>query len=152
MRTWGYVLTYFLGLVWLIWAAFLVRLLFYAGMLPLWEGFDEWSKRLRGISQSAKTKDWGQVIKEGEAIRDIYPDYVELGNVYDFLAQAYEAKGEKPKALAELSGEPGPSRAILKLGLPRWLQRPPEHPVWFAARNALKSCHPCQSRICRSSI
>ena len=67
------------------------------------EGFDEWAKRLRGISQSAKTKDWGAVIKEGEAIRDIYPDYVELGNVYDFLAQAYLAKDDKAKAMAELT-------------------------------------------------
>jgi hypothetical protein len=67
------------------------------------EGFDEWAKRLRGISQSAKTKDWGAVIKEGEAIRDIYPDYVELGNVYDFLAQAYLAKDDKAKAMAELA-------------------------------------------------
>ncbi len=67
------------------------------------EGFDEWAKRLRGISQSAKTKDWGAVIKEGEAIRDMYPDYVELGNVYDFLSQAYLAQGDKAKAMAELT-------------------------------------------------
>jgi cellulose synthase operon protein C len=67
------------------------------------EGFDEWSKRIRGISQSAKAKDWDAVIKEGTAIRDIYPDYVELGNVYDFLSQAYLAKGDKAKAMAELA-------------------------------------------------
>ena len=27
----------------LIWACFLARLAFYANMLPLWEGFDEWA-------------------------------------------------------------------------------------------------------------
>jgi tetratricopeptide (TPR) repeat protein len=67
------------------------------------EGFDDWAKRLRALSQNAKTKDWDTVIKEGLAIRDIYPDYVELGNVYDFLAQAYVAKGEKAKAMEQLA-------------------------------------------------
>ena len=61
------------------------------------DGFDEWKKQLRGISEKAKAKNWDDVIKEGEAIRDIYPDYVEAGNVYDFLAQAYLAKGDKAK-------------------------------------------------------
>ena len=26
-----------------LWACFLVRLLFYSAMLPLWEGYDEWA-------------------------------------------------------------------------------------------------------------
>ncbi len=67
------------------------------------DGFDDWAKRLKALSQNAKTKDWATVIKEGEAIRDIYPDYVELGNVYDFLAQAYIATGDKAKAMEQLS-------------------------------------------------
>ncbi len=67
------------------------------------DGFDDWAKRLKALSQNAKTKDWATVIKEGEAIRDIYPDYVELGNVYDFLAQAYIATGDKAKAMDQLS-------------------------------------------------
>jgi tetratricopeptide (TPR) repeat protein len=67
------------------------------------EGFDDWAKRLKALSQNAKTKDWATVIKEGLAIRDIYPDYVELGNVYDFLAQAYVATGDKAKAMEQLS-------------------------------------------------
>jgi hypothetical protein len=29
--------------VWAVWASFLARLLFYSSMLPLWEGYDEWS-------------------------------------------------------------------------------------------------------------
>lgn len=66
------------------------------------DGFDEWKKRLRGISENAKTKDWGAVIKEGNAIRDIYPDYVETGSVYEFLSEAWLAKGDKDKAIAEL--------------------------------------------------
>jgi tetratricopeptide (TPR) repeat protein len=66
------------------------------------DGFDEWKKRLRGISDSAKAKNWDEVIKEGTAIRDLYTDYVEAGSVYEFLAEAYTAKGDKAKAMAEL--------------------------------------------------
>jgi tetratricopeptide (TPR) repeat protein len=32
----------------------------------------------------------------------VYADYVELGNVYEFLAEAWLAKGDKAKAAAEL--------------------------------------------------
>jgi len=67
------------------------------------DGFDEWKKQLRDISQAAKNKDWGQVIKEGTAIRDVYADYVEAGSVYELLSDAYVAKGDKPKAMAELA-------------------------------------------------
>lgn len=66
------------------------------------DGFDEWKKRLRGISENAKAKSWNEVISEGNAIREIYPDYVELGSVYEFLSDAYLAKGDKAKAMAEL--------------------------------------------------
>ena len=65
-------------------------------------GFDEWKKQLRGISEKAKAKSWDDVIKEGTAIRDAYPDYVEAGSVYEFLADAYVAKNDKTKAMAEL--------------------------------------------------
>ena len=50
----------------------------------------------------AKAKNWDDVIKQGTAIRDLYTDYVEAGNVYEFLSEAYLAKGDKPKATAEL--------------------------------------------------
>jgi len=66
------------------------------------DGFEEWSKRLKGVNQATKSKDWDTVIKEGLAIRDIYPDYVEAGSVYEFLAQAYEAKNDKAKAMEQL--------------------------------------------------
>ena len=66
------------------------------------EGFEDWAKRVRGLSALAKSKDWSAVIKEGTAIRDIYPDYVELGSVYEFLADAYLAKDDKPAAMKEL--------------------------------------------------
>ncbi len=65
-------------------------------------GFDDWKTKVREISNKAKAKDWDAVIKEGTAIRDVYADYVETGSVYEFLSEAYLAKNDKPKAMAEL--------------------------------------------------
>ena len=66
------------------------------------DGFEDWQKEIKLISKAAKEKQWDDVIKKGTAIRDVYPDFVELGNVYEFLAQAYLAKGDKANAMAEL--------------------------------------------------
>ncbi|MEO8593599.1 MAG: tetratricopeptide repeat protein [Candidatus Solibacter sp.] len=63
---------------------------------------DEWKKRLKTVYEFTKTKDWGAVIKEGTAIRDMYPDYVEEHSVYEMLADAYLAQGNKPAAIEEL--------------------------------------------------
>ncbi len=65
-------------------------------------GFDDWRKGLRGVAEAARAKKWEQVIAEGKAIRDLYPDYVEAGSVYEFLSQAYVAQGDKAKAMSEL--------------------------------------------------
>jgi tetratricopeptide (TPR) repeat protein len=64
--------------------------------------FDEWKKSLKTMFELSKTKDWGAVIKQGTAIRDMYPDYVEEHSVYEALAEAYLAKGDKPAAIEEL--------------------------------------------------
>ena len=65
-------------------------------------GFDDWRKRFKQL-----TADWGagkmdEVIKEGDAIRDMYPEYVETGSAYELLADAYEKRGDEGKARAEL--------------------------------------------------
>ena len=57
---------------------------------------------LKSLFEKSTTKDWDAVIKEGTAIRDMYPDYVEEHSVYEMLAEAYMAKGDKPAAIAEL--------------------------------------------------
>ena len=64
--------------------------------------FDEWKKGLKSVMDQVATKDWSAVIKEGTAIRDMYPDYVEEHSVYEALAQAYLAKGDKKAAIEEL--------------------------------------------------
>jgi tetratricopeptide (TPR) repeat protein len=66
------------------------------------EHFDQWRAGLKEIAADDKNKDYGAVIKLGTAIRDMYPDYVEAGSVYEFLANAYLAKNDNPAAIAEL--------------------------------------------------
>ncbi len=67
------------------------------------DGFDEWKKTVKQIAVNAKAKQWNEVISEGLRVRDLYPDYVDAASVYEFLADAYEAKGEKDKEMAELA-------------------------------------------------
>lgn len=66
------------------------------------EHFDDWKKRVKTVYDLTQKKDWDGVIKEGTAIRDFYPDYVEEHSIYEMLAKAYEAKGDKTAAMAEL--------------------------------------------------
>jgi len=66
------------------------------------DGLDAWTKAVRSLNESSKAKEWDKVITLGVSIRDIYPDYVEAGSVYEFLATAYTEKGDKAKATAEL--------------------------------------------------
>ena len=63
------------------------------------DNFDEWKKRLKQVDEMSKAKDYDGVIKQGTAIRDLFPDYVEAGSVYEFLASAYLAKNDKPAAI-----------------------------------------------------
>jgi tetratricopeptide (TPR) repeat protein len=64
--------------------------------------FEEWRKQIKVISDDLRAKKYDDVIREGNAIRDYYTDYVEPGSVYEFLADAYEAKGDKAAAMKEL--------------------------------------------------
>jgi tetratricopeptide (TPR) repeat protein len=63
--------------------------------------FDEWHKDLKDLVDKAKNHDYDEVLKEGEVVRRLYPDYVYGGNAYEFLAEAHLAKSDK-KAAAEV--------------------------------------------------
>ena len=79
--------------------------------------FDEWKKQLKTTVEDLRAKKYDDVIREGAAIRDFYPDYVEPGSVYELMADAYEAKGDKTAARKELeqySQEGGRSPLLLK--------------------------------------
>ncbi len=66
------------------------------------DSFPEWTDDVKTIAAAAKSKDYDTVIKLGAKARDLFPDYVEAGSVYEFLAKAYAAKGDKPAAVDEL--------------------------------------------------
>ena len=63
--------------------------------------FDDWKKQMKNVVSLSLKKDWDGVIEQGKVIRDYYPDYVEDHSVYEMLAQAYIAKGDKPAAIAQ---------------------------------------------------
>lgn len=66
------------------------------------EGFEEWRKGIRKLAEASKTAKPDEVIADGPRLRDLYPDYVEAGSAYELLAEAWLAKNDKPKAIAEL--------------------------------------------------
>jgi cellulose synthase operon protein C len=66
------------------------------------EHFAEWKQQLKTAVADLRAKKYDDVIKAGAAIRDFYPDYVEPGSVYELMADAYEAKGDKTAARKEL--------------------------------------------------
>jgi tetratricopeptide (TPR) repeat protein len=66
------------------------------------QSFPEWTDDVKTIAAAAKAKDYDTVIKLGTEARDLFPDYVEAGSVYEFLAQAYLAKQNKAAAVDEL--------------------------------------------------
>jgi len=66
------------------------------------EGFDHWRKQIKDLPSAAKAGNYDEVIRVGNAIRDSYPEYVETGSVYEFLADAYAAKGDKTSEMKQL--------------------------------------------------
>jgi tetratricopeptide (TPR) repeat protein len=75
----------------------------YADLGKTAAGFDEWHKGLKALAASAKQGDYDDVLKHGEEVLRMYPEYVEGANAYEFLAQAHLAKGDKPAAEAVLT-------------------------------------------------
>lgn len=65
-------------------------------------GFDDWKKRIRALNEAAQAGRHDAVLRDGPAVRDLYPDYVEAGSAYELLAEAHLALGRKADAAAEL--------------------------------------------------
>jgi tetratricopeptide (TPR) repeat protein len=65
--------------------------------------FDNWRTSLKDLVQQAKNKNYDAVLKEGEIVRSLYPDYVYPANPYEFMAEADLAKGDKKAAAAILT-------------------------------------------------
>lgn len=66
------------------------------------EAFSAWPARLKALATAARSGNHDQVLKDGPTLRDLYPEYVEHGNPYEFIAEAHLAKGDKKAAVAEL--------------------------------------------------
>jgi cellulose synthase operon protein C len=65
--------------------------------------FDAWRTRLKELAQLAKSGKYDQVLKEGDEVRRMYPEYVYDANAYQFLAEADVAKGNGRAAAAVLT-------------------------------------------------
>ena len=81
------------------------------------DNFDSWKDQMKGLAGNAAAKKWDDVIATGPKIRGLYPDYLEGDNAYEFLAEAYMARGDKLSAARELeaySKEGGKNPATLK--------------------------------------
>jgi cellulose synthase operon protein C len=65
-------------------------------------GFDEWKKGMQHIAELLKSEKNDDVIREAPAIRDLYPEYVEEGSLYEVLADAYLTKKDEKSAASEL--------------------------------------------------
>jgi tetratricopeptide (TPR) repeat protein len=64
--------------------------------------FDEWREKLKTMVADDRAKKFDEVISIGNAIRDWYPDYVEVGSVYELLSNAYFEKDDKENARKQL--------------------------------------------------
>jgi cellulose synthase operon protein C len=65
--------------------------------------FDQWRAGLKELVAFARNKQYSDVLREGEEVRRMYPDYVYDANAYEFLAEAHLAEGNKPAAAAVLT-------------------------------------------------
>jgi tetratricopeptide (TPR) repeat protein len=65
--------------------------------------FDDWRNGLKQVAQLARDHRYDQLSQEADQVRLLYPDYVYDANVYEFLAEAYLAKGDKKDAATVLT-------------------------------------------------
>ncbi len=65
--------------------------------------FDQWRAGLKELASLVKNQKYDDVIAKGEAVERMYPDYIYDANAYEFLAEAYLAKGNKPAAITVLT-------------------------------------------------
>jgi tetratricopeptide (TPR) repeat protein len=87
--------------------------------------FAEWKKGIKVLNQNLEAGKWDDVIREGPAVRDDYPDYTGDHSAYEALADAYDKKGNPAAAVAELekyANKGGTNVAALKK-LAEWEQK-----------------------------
>jgi tetratricopeptide (TPR) repeat protein len=75
----------------------------YKGVQQTVDNFDKWREALKSLAQAAKDNNDDEVLKDGGAVVQMYPQYVYAANAYEFMAEADLAKGNKPAAAAILT-------------------------------------------------
>jgi tetratricopeptide (TPR) repeat protein len=65
---------------------------------------EEWRRLMQQLTETAKQKQYDRVLREGEVVRNMYPEYVGDANAYEFLAVADLATNDKKAAAAVLTG------------------------------------------------
>jgi tetratricopeptide (TPR) repeat protein len=60
--------------------------------------FGDWHQRLAALMKLARDRQYDAVIRDGDAVIRLYPDYVYESNAYEALAEAYLAKDDQPGA------------------------------------------------------
>jgi tetratricopeptide (TPR) repeat protein len=73
-----------------------------AELKPVLDHYDRWRAGMKELAAAASEKNDEALLTKAREIRDLFPDFVEGGNVYETLAEFYLAKGNKPAATAEL--------------------------------------------------
>ena len=66
------------------------------------EQLDEWRKLMKQALEAARAKKWEDVIESATKALDAYPQYVEGGNAYAVLSEAYLELGDKEAAVEQL--------------------------------------------------
>ena len=65
--------------------------------------FDEWRDKLKGLVRAAQEKQYDTVLRDAPAVLALYPEYVGEANVYQFLADADQARGDSKAEAAILT-------------------------------------------------
>ncbi|HXR97527.1 MAG TPA: hypothetical protein VN709_06750 [Terriglobales bacterium] len=71
---------------------------------PVPGNFNQWRIQLKALAAAAEAKaDAGEIIRLGEAVRALYPDYIYDANAYGFLAAAYAARNDTAHVISTLT-------------------------------------------------
>ncbi|MGD0964838.1 MAG: hypothetical protein ABSA57_13175 [Candidatus Acidiferrales bacterium] len=67
------------------------------------ENFDQWRHGIEQLAQFDQENNYDEVLKEGDGVRSLYPEYIYEANAYQFIAEADLAKHDKKAAAAILT-------------------------------------------------
>jgi len=65
--------------------------------------FDQWRDKLKALVSAAQQQQYDVVLKDGPAVLDLYPEYVDDANAYELIAEANKARGDSQAEAAILT-------------------------------------------------